>query len=266
MVESAKKVAEIVRTNPYVDTFFVSTGGNQSMNTARLNVQLVPRRQRPLSAAQIAQQIRPQLQRFPGFQAFTSLPPAIQIGGRQANSSYTLTVESADTANLYQWAQKLEQQIATMREVQDVSDDMEMKSPRVDLVVDRDQAAAVGLTANDIEGALYNGLGPQWSSTIYGNKSQYKVLLELDPRDQQHVDSLSLINFKTSTGGLVPLDSVLKVRETVGPQTVNHAGQLPAVTISFGLRPGVALGAAVDRIQQVASSLLPPTVTNEFQG
>ena len=109
MVTHAQKVADIVRKNPYVDTFFVSTGGNQSMNTARLNVQLVPRRQRPLSAAQIAQQIRPQLQRFPGFQAFTSLPPAIQIGGRQANSSYTLTVESADTANLYQWAQTLEQ-------------------------------------------------------------------------------------------------------------------------------------------------------------
>ncbi len=266
MVTHAQKVADIVRKNPYVDTFFVSTGGNQSMNTARLNVQLVPRRQRPLSAAQIAQQIRPQLQRFPGFQAFTNLPPAIQIGGRQSNSSYTLTVESADTASLYQSAQKLEQQIATLPEVQDVSDDMEMKSPRVDLVVDRDQAAAVGLTANDIEASLYDGLGPQWSSTIYGNKSQYKVLLELDPKDQEQVDSLSLINFKTSTGALVPLDSVMKVRETVGPQTVNHAGQLPAVTISFGLRPGVALGAAVDRIQRVAAGVLPATVTTEFQG
>jgi HAE1 family hydrophobic/amphiphilic exporter-1 len=267
MVNYAKKVADIVRQNPYVDTFFVSTGGNSgAMNTARLNVQLVPRRMRPLSAAQIAQRIRPQLLRFPGFQAFTSLPPAIQIGGRQANSSYTLTVESADTANLYQWAQKLEQRIATLPEVQDVSDDMEMKSPRVDLVVDRDQAAAVGLTANDIEASLYDGLGPQWSSTIYGSKSQYKVLLELDPKDQQQVDSLAKISFKTSAGALVPVDSVMKVRETVGPQTVNHAGQLPAVTISFGLRPGVALGAAVDRVQQVASSLLPPTVTTEFQG
>jgi hydrophobe/amphiphile efflux-1 (HAE1) family protein len=267
MVDDAKKVAEIVRRNPYVDTFFVSTGGNfGSMNTARLNVQLVPRRTRPLSAAQIAQRIRPALLRFPGFQAFISLPPAIQIGGRQANSSYTLTVESADTANLYQWAQTLERRIATLTEVQDVSDDMEMKSPRVDLVVDRDQTAAVGLTANDIEGALYDGLGPQWSSTIYGSQSQYKVLLELDPKDQEQVDSLSKISFKTSTGALVPLDSVMKVRETVGPQTVNHAGQLPAVTISFGLRPGVALGAAVDHIQQVAGGLLPPTVTTEFQG
>ena len=267
MVEHAKRVAEIVRKNPYVDTFFVSTGGNfGSMNTARLNVQLVPRHQRPLSASQIVQQLRPQLSRFSGFQALMTLPPAIQIGGRQSNSAYTLTVESADTANLYGWAHKLEDEIVKLPELQDVSDDMEMKSPRVDLVVNRDQAAAVGLTVNDIETSLYNGLGPQWASTIYGDKAQYKVLLELDPKDQQQVDSLTKIAFKTSTGVLVPLESVVSTRETVGPQTVNHAGQLPAVSISFGLRPGVSLGNAVDHIQRVASQLLPATVTTNFQG
>ena len=266
MVADAKKVAEVVRNNPNVDTFFVSTGGQSAMNTARLNVQLVPRRARALSAAQVAQQIRPQLSRFPGFQAFVSLPPAIQIGGRQSNSAYTLTVESADTANLYTWAGKLENEIVKLPELQDVSDDMEIKSPRVDLVVDRDQAAAVGLTANDIEGALYDGLGPQWASTIYGPTAQYKVLLELAPKDQEQVDSLKKISFKTSTGTLVPLESVMHARETVGPQTVNHSGQLPAVTISFGLKPGVSLGNAVNHIQQVASDLLPPTVTTSFQG
>jgi hydrophobic/amphiphilic exporter-1 (mainly G- bacteria), HAE1 family len=267
MAANARKVADLVSRNPYVDTFFVSTGGgNSAMNTARLNVQLTPRRTRPLSAAQIAQQLRPQLSRFTGLQAFVSLPPAIQIGGRQANSSYTLTVESADTANLYSWAGRLEREIAKLPELQDVSDDMEVKSPRVDLIVDRDQAAAVGLTVNDIEGALYDGFGPQWSSTIYGSKAQYKVLLELDPKDQEQTDSLKKIDFKTPGGALVPLESVLSFKETVGPQTVNHAGQLPAVTISFGLRPGVALGAAVDHIQRVAAGMLPATVTTNFQG
>ena len=267
MVDNAKKVAEVVRADPNVDTFFVSTGGNfGSMNTARLNVQLVPRRQRKLSAAQVVQELRPKLSRFPGFQVFMNLPPAIQIGGRQSNSAYNLTVESADTANLYSWARKLEEQIATLPELQDVSDDMEIKSPRVDLVVDRDQAAAVGLTVNDIEGALYNGLGPQWASTIYSDKTQYKVLLELNPKDQEQVDALQKISFKTASGALVPLASVMSSKETVGPQTVNHAGQLPAVTISFGLRPGVALGNAVEHIQQVSSQLLPPTVTTNFQG
>jgi HAE1 family hydrophobic/amphiphilic exporter-1 len=267
MVANARKVADLVRKNPYVDTFFVSTGGGTgAMNTARLNVQLLPRRARPLTAAQIAQQLRPQLSRLPGLQAFVSLPPAIQIGGRQANSSYNLTVESADTANLYSWAGRLEREIGKLPELQDVSDDMEIKSPRVDLIVDRDQAAAVGLTVNDIDGALYDGFGPQWSSTIYGSKAQYKVLLELDPKDQEQSESLKKIDFKTPGGGLVPLESVVSFKETVGPQTVNHAGQLPAVTISFGLRPGMALGAAVDHIQQVAAGLLPATVTTNLQG
>jgi HAE1 family hydrophobic/amphiphilic exporter-1 len=267
MLNNAKQVGAIINRNPNVDTFFASTGGNfGSMNTARFFVQLKPRRERRLSSAQIAEQLRPELLRFPAFQAFISLPPAIRIGGRQSNSSYILTVESADTANLYAWARKLEDQIVTLPEVQDVSDDMEMKSPRVDLVVNRDQAAAVGLTVSDIEGALYNGLGPQWASTIYGDKSQYKVLLELDPKDQQQVDSLKKISFKASSGALVPLESVVSMKETVGPQTVNHSGQLPSVSISFGLRPGVALGNAVGHIQRVASGLLPATVTTEFQG
>src|SRR5882724_6444512 len=187
MVQNLGKVAAIINANPYVDTFFASTGGGfGSMNMARFNLQLAPRRTRPVSASEIAQQIRPPLLRFPGFRAFVSLPPAIQIGGRMGNSAYSLTVQSADTANLYGWAAQLETAIAALPEVQDVSDDMQMKSPRVNLVIDRDTAAALGLSASDVESALYDGFGPQWSSTIYGSAAQYKVLLELDPRYQEH--------------------------------------------------------------------------------
>ena len=267
MVDYVKRIGAIVNANPYVDTFFASTGGGfGSMNMARFNLQLTPRRNRPVSAAEIAQQLRPLLLRFPGFRAFVSLPPAIQIGGRMGNSSYSLTVQSADTAQLYDWAQQLEAAVATLPEVQDVSDDMQMKSPRVNLVIDRDATAALGLNASAIETALYDGLGPQWSSTIYGSTAQYKVLLELDPKDQQQADSLDKIAFKTASGALVPFESVVKLQETVGPQTVNHVGELPAVSISFALRPGVSLGAAVDRINQVAASVLPATVTTAFQG
>ena len=267
MVGNVSRIAAILNANPYVDTFFASTGGGfGSMNQARFNLQLLPRRQRPLSASEIAQQIRPQLLRFPGFRAFVSLPPAIQIGGRMGNSAYQLTVQSADTAALYDWAPRLEAAIAQLPEVQDVSDDMQMKSPRVNLVINRDTAAQLGLNANEIEAALYDGFGPQWSSTIYGRASQYKVLLELDPKYQEQADSLDKIAFKTPGGALVPFESVIKREETVGPQTVNHVGQLPAVSISFGLRPGVSLGAAVDHINRVAAGLLPATVTTAFQG
>jgi HAE1 family hydrophobic/amphiphilic exporter-1 len=117
-----------------------------------------------------------------------------------------------------------------------------------------------------VKTALYDGLGPQWSSTIYGPTSQYRVLLELDPKYQQRADALKRIAFKTTRGTLVPLESVMKFQETVGPQTVNHVGQLPAVTISFGLKPGVSLGDAVARIDDTSASLLPPTVTTAFQG
>jgi len=219
-----------------------------------------------VSAGDVAQQIRPQLLRFPGFRAFVSLPPAIQIGGRMGNSAYNLTVQSADTSILYDWAKRLEAAIAELPEVQDVSDDMQMKSPRVNLVINRDQAAALGLDASAIESALYDGFGPQWSSTIYGRTAQYKVLLELDPKYQQQADSLEKIAFKTPRGTLVPFESVIALKETVGPQTVNHVGELPAVSISFALRPGVSLGAAVDHINRVGASVLPATVTTAFQG
>jgi hydrophobic/amphiphilic exporter-1 (mainly G- bacteria), HAE1 family len=267
MVAWSKKVADIVNKNPYVDAFFVSTGGGfGSMNTARLNVQLVPRRERPASAQEIAQTLRAQLIHFPAFQAYVSLPTSLHIGGHGGNSSYNLTVQSADTAQLYPWARRLEQALERVPQLQDVSDDMEMRSPRIDLVIDRDKAAAVGLNATEIKSALYDGLGPQWSSTIYGPTSQYRVLLELDPKYQQHAESLRKIAFKTTRGTLVPLESIVGFKETVGPQTVNHVGELPAVTISFGLRPGESLGDAVTRINETASSILPPTVTTAFQG
>jgi len=245
-----------------VEDSFVTTGGSVgSMNTARLSVVLMPRGVRKLTAAQVAQQTRTQLARFPGFRAFVTLPPALQVGGKIGNSTYSLAVQSANTDELYAWVGRLDAAIAALPEVQDVSNDMEMKSPRVNLELDRDKAAAVGLNAAEVENALYSGFGPQWASTIYGASAQYRVLLELQPKFQEYADSLREIAFKTASGAMVPLESVVRFHETVGPQTVNHSGQLPAVTISFALRPGVSLGTATAAIKRVADALLPPTMT-----
>jgi HAE1 family hydrophobic/amphiphilic exporter-1 len=271
MASATQRVAEIVRKNPYVDSFMATTGGggngfNNAMNTARLMVNLVPRRQRPVSAQQIAQELRPQLLRFPGFRAFVQLPSSLQIGGRVGSSSYNVTVQSLNTNDLYNWAQRLSSAMEGIPEIQDVSNDLEMKSPRVDLAIDRDKAAALGLNATQIENTLSTGYGPKWSSTIYGNAAQYRVLVELDPKSQEYADSLQALTFKAPRGGLVQLQSVVSPKVTVGPQTINHSGQLPAVSISFGLRQGVSLGAAVDEIRSVADGLLPPTVTIAFEG
>jgi HAE1 family hydrophobic/amphiphilic exporter-1 len=267
MYDYSKKVADIINRNPNVETFFMSTGGGfGSMNTARFNVQLLPRKQRKDTAADVAQQLRRPIMNFPGFRAFVSLPASLQIGGRMGNASYNLTVQSADTDELYKWAGRVETALEQMPELQDVSNDMEMKSPRVDLLIDRDKAAAVGLNATNIEQTLSSGFGPKWSSTIYGDTSQYRVLLEVDPRYQEHADSLRKIAFRSANGTLVPLESVVNFKETVGPQSVNHYGQLPAVAISFGLRPGVSLGEAVDKINATTRQILPGTVTTTFGG
>ena len=266
MMSYARRAGDIIQQNPNVEMAMVSSGGMGAMNTARINVQLKPRADRDVTAMQVAADIRPRISRFPGFQSFVNLPPAISIGGRMANSTYQLVVQSIDPNDLYTWGGRLTREIERIPEIVDVNSDIEMKSPRVTLVVDRDRAAAMQLNVNQIENALYTGFGPKWSSTIYGPKAQYKVLLELLPRFQERADALANVAFKSSSGSLVPLESVVKFREDVGPQTVYHAGQLPAVTISFAMRPGVALGTAVDRIKEAAARFLPPTVTFDFSG
>jgi HAE1 family hydrophobic/amphiphilic exporter-1 len=150
--------------------------------------------------------------------------------------------------------------------VQDVTTDLQIKNPRVNLAIDRDRAAVYGLNANAIENALYDAFGPKWSSTIYAPTNQYKVLVELQQKYQEHADYLSKIYFKSSNGGLIPLDSVTHMTQDAGPQSVNHSGQLPSVTVAFNLKPGVSLGDAVDAVQEVASRTLPDTITTSFQG
>src|SRR5947207_2612018 len=126
--------------------------------------------------------------------------------------------------------------------------------------------AAVGLNATIIQNSLYDALGPKWSSTIYGDTAQYRVLIELDPKYQGAAESLEKVAFRAPSGMLVPLESVVRFKETVGPQSINHSGQLPSVSVSFGLRPGVSLGAATAHVKQVADRVLPPTITTSFEG
>jgi HAE1 family hydrophobic/amphiphilic exporter-1 len=273
MAKWVQQIADVAIRNPYVDSFMAGVGnqgfggGGGSANNGRLQVQLVPRAQRPLTAFQVAQQLRPQLLNFPGFRGFVNVPPSIQIGGRMGNQNYSIMLQSLNTDELYKWAPILEQEIARqVPEVQDPSTDLEMKSPRINLVLDRDRAAALGLNATQIQNALYDGLGPKWSSTIYGATAQYRVLLELDPKYQMQADSLQKIAFKAPSGQLVPLESVVSFKETVGPQSINHSGQLPSVSVSFGLRPGVSLGVATDHVKRVADSILPATITTSFEG
>jgi HAE1 family hydrophobic/amphiphilic exporter-1 len=261
-----RQIADILIKNPNVDSFMANVMGG-SANNSRFSLQLTPRAKRDLTAAQIAQQLRSDTGRFAGFRSFVSLPPAIQIGGRMGNQNYSMMMQSLDHDELYAWGPKVEAAIAAeVGEVQDVSTDMEMKSPRVDLTIDRDKAAALGLNATQIENTLSTGFGSTWVSTIYGPASQYRVFLELNPKYQSESASLKNIAFKSSNGSVVPLDTVVHYRESVGPQSINHSGQLPSVSISFGLKPGISLGQATAHVKAVADRVLPATITTSFEG
>jgi HAE1 family hydrophobic/amphiphilic exporter-1 len=266
MVDWTRRIADIVIKNPNVDSFLASVMGG-STNNSRIQVQLTPRATREMTAQQIAQQIRSDTSRFAAFRTFVTLPPAIQIGGRMGNQNYSLMMQSLDHDELYAWGPKVEQAIASeVTEVQDVSTDMEMKSPRVDLTIDRDKAAALGLNATQIENTLSTGFGSTWVSTIYGPASQYRVLLELEPKYQSQTNSLKNVAFKAPSGEIVPLETVVKYRDSVGPQSINHSGQLPSVSVSFGLKPGISLGQATAHVKQVADRILPATISTSFEG
>jgi hydrophobic/amphiphilic exporter-1 (mainly G- bacteria), HAE1 family len=263
MAKYQEIVANIVRKDPNVASFMSNPGGG---NRSFMGVQLKPRRERTQGALQVIQNLRPKLTNFPGFQVTLSMPASLRIGGRNSASAYQLEVRGPDTAQLYEQAQRLERAVARVPEVLEVNSDLEVKSPRVDVMIDRERSAVFGLNANNIEQALYNAYGPSIASTIYGPANQYHVMLEMQPKYQAFTDYLSKVYFKAPAGQLVPLDSLADIKQDVGPQSINHSGQLPSVTISFNVRPGVSLGEAVDKVEQVAKDTLPATMTAHFAG
>jgi HAE1 family hydrophobic/amphiphilic exporter-1 len=270
MMDYQKAVAEIVRRDPNVDTFMASVGGGfggQSGNNAMMNIILKPRNERTKTMQQVMDELRPKIARYPGFQTFMRIPPAINIGTRGSRAAYELTVLSADTEALARESEKLRAAVEKETDyVQDVNTDLQVKSPRVNLIVDRDRAATLGLDVTSIEGALYSGYGPKWSTTIYSATNQYEVLTEIQQKYQAFSDYLSKIYFKTKNGGLVPLNEVVKLKEDAMPQSINHTSVLPSVTISFNTKAGISLGEAVDHLGAVAARTLPDTMRVSFTG
>src|SRR5204863_6781919 len=176
------------------------------------------------------------------------------------------TLQDTDTDELYQWAPVMEAKMRDVPGIEDVSSDLQLKNPQVWIDMDRDKLTALGLTANQVENALYNAYGTRQVSQIFAPNNQYQVILQVDPKFQVDPAAMSLLYVRSSTGRLIPLESVARLRTDVGPTQVNHFGQLPAVTIGFNLRPGFALGDAVDQIQNTAAETLPSSVTLQFQG
>ena len=270
LVRYQRVVSTIIGQDPAVARLVSTVGGSASNtlggpNLGQIVVTLVPRRDRSVLADEVIERLRPQLAGLPGMQVYMQNPPTIRIGGQVSKSPYQYSIQAADKARLYDTAHTLLKRLASVPGIQDLTSDLEVTSPQVNVEIDRDKAAAVGVTASQIENAFYDAYGPRWVSTIYAPVNEYKVLLELAPQFQSDPATLSMLYFK-GTGPLVPLDTLARVKQQIGPQTVSHAGQLPATTISFGLAPGASLGTVLTRVGEVAAQTLPSDVTGQFQG
>jgi HAE1 family hydrophobic/amphiphilic exporter-1 len=273
LVEYQDKVAEIIRANPNVEGLVSTVGGPASTtlggpNLGQLVVTLKPRNDRRQSVDEVIHDLRPELDSITGMLVYLQNPPTIRIGSQVSKSLYQYSMQSPDTNALYATARKLRAELSELPGLQDVTSDLMVTSPQIRVDIDRDKAAALGVTAAQIEGAFYDAYGPRWVSTIYGSVNEYKVLLELAPEFQQDPSALSLLYFKGQgqNSTVVPLDTLATITQQVGPQTVNHYGQLPAVTVSFALAPGASLGDVLTRVKEVAERVVPDGVTGQFQG
>jgi HAE1 family hydrophobic/amphiphilic exporter-1 len=268
MARHQQAVAAVMQQDTNLAGFMSSigaSGSNPSPNQGRFFIGLKPRNER-LGVDDILKELRPKLARVPGIVVYLQNPPAIQIGGRTSKSLYQYTMQSSDIASLYPAADALVAAAKKSPLLQDVTSDLMLGNPQATIQIDRERAAALGVSAADIENALYDAYGSRQLSTIYTPNNEYWVEMELLPAYQQDLSALSLLYLRSNTGALVPLSAVSHVTETAGPLTVNHSGQLPSVTLSFNLRPGVALGDATIEVERIARATLPSSITTAFSG
>ncbi len=269
MMRHQTAVAAIVREDPNVAGFSSQVGASgrsQTVNNGRMFIRLKPRDERELEAEEIARQLQVKTAVVPGIRTYVQNVPVINIGTRTSKSLYQYTLQSTDLEALYGEAAGFERRLAEIPLLTDVTSDLQIKNPQVKVEIDRDRAATLGVTAEQIERALYDAYGSRQVSTIYTPSNQYWVMMELLPDYQRDVSALSLLYIRSSRGQLVPLGSVARLAEGVGPLTVGHSGQLPSVTLSFNLAPGVALGQAVAEVERAAREHLPSTITGDFAG
>jgi HAE1 family hydrophobic/amphiphilic exporter-1 len=265
-----QQVAAVLAEDPSVAAFSSSVGGggggSTGLNTGRLFIRLADREHRKLTPEQVIEGLRPKLNAIPGIRTYLQNPPLVRIGGQISRSLYQYTLQGPEIDELYRSAQTFEGEMRQIPGVIDVNSDLQLASPMLNVDIDRERASALGVTADEVERALYNGFGSRQVSSIYTSVDTYFVIMELLPQYQLDPSALGLIYVSAPGGRLVPLNTLAKLRPGVGPLTVAHLGQLPAVTISFNLAPGVSLGQAVDTIEQTARETLPANIRTTFQG
>ena len=267
LVRHQKALAAIVGQDPNVAAF-MSVAGRQGMgtNTGFLFIRLKERSDRALGVDAVKEELGVKFAHVPGIEARLQNPPLIRTSGRLTQGIYEYTLLGPDTVELYRHATALEAKIKAMPGLEDVTSDLRMQNPQLEVKINRDKASALGLTASQIETALYSAFSFRQVSTIYAPSNEYQVILETLPQNQRNPSDLSAIFVHGTNGQLVPLSTIATITQDVGPMMVNHTGQLPSVTISFNLKPGVPLGTAVDEIEKAARGSMPATISSSFKG
>jgi HAE1 family hydrophobic/amphiphilic exporter-1 len=271
MKERQNALVKIIQKEvPELSAFMSRCGGgggsNSASNSGNINITLKPKSERKRGVEEIISVLRKSLSNTPGIRVFVQNPPPIQIGARGGKSQYQYSLLSPDTDILYKFAMVAENKMSAMPELLDISSDLQISTPQIDLELDRDQASKLGVSIDQLENVLYSAYGTRQISTIFAADDQYKVLMEIQPDKRSTPEALSLLYIRSDSGQLVPLDSLLKKKLVAGPLSVNHTGQLPSVTISFNLKQGVALGEAVEAIEKNLIPLYPAGVSGSFQG
>ncbi|MCX6929157.1 MAG: efflux RND transporter permease subunit, partial [Verrucomicrobia bacterium] len=258
---------EVLLNNPDCrEAEVVSLAGFSAENNGLVFVSLKPRAERKRSVDEIIGVLRPNLNRIPGLIVSLVNPPLISIGSRLASAQWQFTLQSTDLDNLYRYGAIMEEKIRSIPALADVKSDLQMRKPKLEITIDRDKASTHGLTVQQVQEAFYSAYGSREVSTIYTAASFYYVILEVAPEYRQDPSSLATLYIKSTRGELVPLTTVASIRQTVSPLTINHSGQIPAATISFNLKPGYAIGTAIDEINRFSHANLPASVHTAFQG
>ena len=265
MFSIQRKAQDVADKDPNIESF--NSFANGQRNQGSLTLRLKPRSERKLTPEQVIEELRPKLNAIPGAQQFLTNPPLVRIGGQNGRSLYQFTMQGIDLNELFRASTDMERRMRDVPGIVDVSSDLQIASPQLTLEIDRDRSSALGVTPAQVENALYSAFGSRQVSTIFMPTNDYQVIMELLPQYQRDPNATHLLYVRSSINGrLIPLDTLTKPRSGVGSLQITHFGQLPSVTLSFNLAPGVSLGEAVDRIQAAAIETLPATIRTRFQG
>jgi multidrug efflux pump len=268
MKQKQKQFSDIVMADPAVEGVVAFVGGNGStINTGRMFITLKPIAERRISADQVIARLRKKLSVVAGATLFLQAQQDIRVGGRSSNSQYQFTLSSEDLNLLNTWAPQMLAKLKTLPELRDVATDQQDKGLEATLVIDRDTASRLGVSAQAIDNVLYDAFGQRQVSTTFTQLNEYHVVLEVDHPFQQNPDALKGIYVKSANGTEVPLSAITHFEARTTALAVNHQGQFPSVTLSFNLAPRIALGQAVDAIGRAERQIgLPSMIQATFQG